>query len=93
MPREDFSELCTIVDEDGIVEAVITHKIKIDGTKMFSYSFMREFDDKGVSRRTCGISGRHAPAVLRLIPRVLEKLHEEELKQKLEIKRGVRGSD
>ena len=84
MSRDDFKELETITDVDGVVQAVITYKLKADGSKMLSFSFMRSFDDNGVKRRTCWISKRHVEAVLRLIPRAKERIEEEELKCKLE---------
>lgn len=82
MSREDFIELTTITDVDGVVQAVITYKLKQDGSKMISFSFMRSFDDNGVNRRTCWTNLRHIDAILRLIPRVKERIREEELKCK-----------
>ena len=80
MPKEDFIELDTIKDIDGVVEAVITYRLKPDGTKMLSFSFMRRFDDKGVERRTCWANARHVEAMQRLLPVVRERLREEERK-------------
>lgn len=82
MAASDFKELTTIVDEDGVVCAVITYKEKPDGGRMLSYSFMRTFEDNGVQKRTVWYNLRHMDAIVRLMPKVKERIREEEAKCK-----------
>lgn len=82
MPKTDFIEFETIRDDDGVVIAVLTYKLKPNGDRMLSYSFLREFDDGGQLRRTPWMNSRHADAIARLLPRVLTRLRQEEAKLK-----------
>ena len=82
MPKEDFQELASITDVDGVVQAVITYRNKSDGSRMLSVAFLRTFDDNGQSRRTPWCSRRHLDAIVRLVPRVKEYLQVEENKTK-----------
>lgn len=82
MTKSDFIEFASIRDIEGVVIAVLTFKLKPNGDKMLSYSFLREFDDGGTLRRTPWLNGRHLSAVERLLPKVKERLREEERKLK-----------
>ena len=78
MANDNFTEFDVIRDVDGVVLAVLTYRIRPNGGRVISFSFMREFDDGGAMRRTCWLSGRHAKAVQRLLPRIEARLAEEE---------------
>ena len=78
MAGEDFVELRTIRDIDGVVIAVITFRNRPSGERLFSYAFLREFDNHGVSKRTPWLNARHAAAVLRLTPIVVAEIAKEE---------------
>lgn len=72
----DFREECTITDEAGVIIAVITSKFRSNGSKLYSFSFLRAFDDGGQSRRTPWCNSRHVEAIARLLPKVKVKLEE-----------------
>jgi hypothetical protein len=83
MAKDNFIEFDVIRDvPDGVVIAVLTYRARPNGERMLSYSFMREFDDGGAMRRTCWLNNRHSKAVSRLLPRVEERLRQEEERQK-----------
>lgn len=82
MPKEEFVELTSVVDTDGVLQAVVTFRTRINGERLYSWSFMRSFDQDGIGRRTCWLNTRHAPAVLRLVPRVLEVIEKAEAEYK-----------
>lgn len=86
----NFTELDVITDEESAVIAVITYKMKPNGEKIFSFSFMREFDDAGTFRRTCWLNHWHIPAIDRLMPKVQERLRIEEEKARVERRRGTK---
>lgn len=73
----DFQDVAEIRDtEMTLVLAVITARQRRDGTKLYSFGFLREFEDGGNFRRTSWLNERHAEAVMRLLPRVRAKLKE-----------------
>lgn len=74
MAAEEFIEYKTVTDIDGVMQAVITFRTRPDGARLFSFSFMRAFDQNGVGRRTCWVNVRHAPAIARLLPRVVAEI-------------------
>jgi hypothetical protein len=77
--KDNFTEFDVIRDvPDGVVIAVLTYRTRPSGERMYSYSFMREFDDGGSMRRTCWLNARHADAVARLLPRIKARLSEYE---------------
>lgn len=82
MPADNFVELKSIKDIDGCVECVITFRTRDNGERLFSFSFMRSFDQNGISRRTCWLNSRHAPAVLRLTPIALAEIERAEAEYK-----------
>ena len=84
MPAAEFVEFQTINDIDGVLQAVITFRTRESGERLFSFSFMRNFDQAGVNRRTCWVNARHAPAIARLLPRVVAEIERAELEYKRE---------
>ena len=85
MPADEFVEFSSITDVDNVLQAVITFRTRPNGERLFSFSFMRNFDQNGIGRRTCWLNKRHASAVARLLPRVvaeIEKAEEEYKKEK-----------
>jgi hypothetical protein len=73
----DFRDICEIRDEEmRLVFAIITARTRRDGTLLYSFAFMREFEDEGSLRRASFLNERHTDAVLRLTPRVKAKLKE-----------------
>jgi hypothetical protein len=70
MANENYVEDHVIEDVDGVVIAVITYRTRANGSKTWSYSFMRSFDDGGRSKRTCWLNERHLDAVARLVPKI-----------------------
>lgn len=85
MPAAEFVEYKTITDSEGVLQAVITFRTRSSGERLFSFSFMRSFDQGGTLKRTCWANIRHAPAMVRLIPIVvaeIEKAEEEYKKEK-----------
>lgn len=82
MSAEEFVEYRSIVDEDGIVQAVVTFRTRPNGERLFSFSFMRTFDKNGVGQRTCWVNVRHAPAIARLLPIVVAEIERAEAEYK-----------
>lgn len=83
----EFIEFDILRDVDGVVIAALTYKVRNNGDKLFSYCFFREFDVDGKRQRTTWLSSWHLSAVDRLIPRVKERLSQEEEKSRLENRR------
>lgn len=73
-PSTQFEELKTIRDPDGVI-AVVTKRIR-DGR--ISFTIAREFEEKGVTRRSAYLAARHMPAVRRLLNDLEEILELEE---------------
>lgn len=82
MASDEFVEYKTITDIDGILQAVITFRTRPSGERLFSFSFMRTFDQSGVLRRTPWANSRHAPAIARLLPLVVAEIERAEAEYK-----------
>lgn len=84
MPREDFEEVFTLTDADGIVTAIVTTR-KNASYPRFACSFQREFEKGGQLEKTHWMLKRHLHALLHLIPEVIERLELEEEKIRIEM--------
>lgn len=70
----DFQLVAEIRDVAGMVLARITAKQRQNGTNLYSFMFLREYEDKGERRETSWLNDRHTEAVARLVPQVLNKI-------------------
>lgn len=73
----DFKEVAKIRDEIvGMIYAVVTSRPRRDGGNLYSFTFFREFEDDGEVKRVTWMNPRHADAIMRLTPLVVERIKE-----------------
>ena len=82
MPRDDFDEVFTVTDPDGIVTATVTMN-KNSKVKHLACAFTHTFSSKSpdgeeVAVRSYWLQKRHLRALLALIPAVIERIETEE---------------
>jgi hypothetical protein len=70
----EWREVKVLVDPDGVI-AVITEQVR---TGRVSFALYREFEHRGVTKRTMYLQERHLPAVTRLLNDIGEHLALEE---------------